>query len=106
MGISLPEVPVGRPVSQANIRQACTAQALQGVSLAAQALQGVSLAAQESLAGVTASGQQLQQPTAYNEQAEAHRCNKRPHSFCQQPWPLSAVSASLHCCKLGVRTTR
>ncbi len=63
MGISLPEVPVGSPVSQANSRQARTAQALQGVSLAAQ----------ESLAGMTASGQQLQQPTAYDEQAEAHR---------------------------------
>ena len=63
MSISLPEVPVGSPVSQANSRQARTAQALQEVSLAAQ----------ESLAGMTASGQQLQQPTAYDEQAEAQR---------------------------------
>ena len=63
MSISLPEVPVGSPVSQANSRQARTAQALQGVSLAAQ----------ESLAGMTASGQQLQQSTAYDEQAEAQR---------------------------------
>ena len=47
MGISLLEVPVGSPVSQANSRQARTAHALQGVSLAAQ----------ESLAGMTASRQ-------------------------------------------------
>ena len=63
MGISLPEVPVGSPVSQANSRQARTAHALQGVSLAAQ----------EALAGMTASGQRLQQPTAHDEQAEAQR---------------------------------
>ena len=63
MCISLVEAPVGSPVSQANSRQARTAQALQGVSLAAQ----------KSLAGMTASGQQLQQSTACDEQAEAQR---------------------------------
>ncbi len=86
MGISLPEVPMGSPVSQANSRQARTAQALQGVSLAAQ----------ESLAGMTASGQQLQQSSAYDEQAEAQRMQQEAtqllstalatiNSHCQSP---------------------
>ena len=86
MGVPPPEGPVGSPVSQANVRQAHTEQALQGVSLAAE----------ELLASRTAHGQQLQQSTPNDAAAEAQHMREeatqilssaleRTSNSCQAP---------------------